>query len=138
MAGWGITAFGQRVPTEVLRSAGTVVQGRHWCASNAPPFNPRGEICTIAPPSYATGVCSGDSGGPLLARKHNGESVEIGIAVHVYALCSTRRPSVYTSVGAIASWVRNWIAAYRVPPPPPPSSPPATLPPPTTPVTPTS
>jgi secreted trypsin-like serine protease len=138
LAGWGITSFEQRLPTEVLRSAGTVVQGGRWCASNAPPFYAKREICTITPPSYATGACAGDSGGPLLASRPDGESVEIGIAIHVYARCSPRRPSVYTSVGAISSWARTWIDAYRIPPLPPAPAPAASLPPPSSPVTPAS
>jgi trypsin len=133
IAGWGITSFEQRLPTEALRFADTVVQGRKWCASNAPPFFAKSELCAIAPPTYATGACSGDSGGPLLARRANGEMVEIGIAVHVYGHCSTRRPSVFVSAGWISSWVHSWIAAYRVAPPPPTSSPPPSLPAATTP-----
>jgi secreted trypsin-like serine protease len=114
MAGWGLTSFTQRLPTETLQSADTVVQGRRWCALNAPPFSAKGEICGIAPPSYATGACSGDSGGPLLAQLPGGGGpIQIGIAVHVYGQCSTRRPSVFVKVSAIASWIHTWIAAYR-------------------------
>ncbi len=132
MAGWGLTSFAQHSPTETLRSADTVVQGRDWCALNAPPFSAKGEICGIAPPSYATGVCSGDSGGPLLASSPGGDggTIQIGIAVHVYGQCSTRRPSVFVKVSSIARWIHTWIAAYRsspvspmpAPPPPPPAS----------------
>ena len=49
MAGWGLTSFAQRLPTETLQSADTVVQGRKWCAANAPPFSAKGEICGISP-----------------------------------------------------------------------------------------
>jgi secreted trypsin-like serine protease len=133
IAGWGVTSFGQRFPTEALRFASTVVQGPRWCAGNAPPFYRRSELCAIAPPAYATGACSGDSGGPLLARRPDGEAVEIGIAAHVYGRCSTRRPSVFVNVGSISSWVGTWIRAYRVSPPPPASAPPPSLPAATTP-----
>lgn len=128
IAGWGNTYYGQRLPTEGLRWAETVVQTPRWCARNAPPFYARGEICTIDPPSYATGACNGDSGGPLLASRGAGEEpVQFGIAVHVYDRCSTRRPSVFTSVGSIAGWVRSWIQAYTPPAsaPAPASPPPA-------------
>jgi len=128
MAGWGLTSFAQRLPTETLQSADTVVQGRSWCALNAPPFSAKGEICGIAPPSYATGACSGDSGGPLLAQPPGGGAqIQIGIAVHVYGQCSTHRPSVFVKVSAIASWIHTWIVAYRsspVSPTPAPSPPP--------------
>jgi elastase-1 len=132
MAGWGITSFEQRLPTERLQSAATVVQRRNWCRANARPFYPKNELCTISPPSYATGACAGDSGGPLLAQEGTaGQLIQIGIAVHVYGRCSTRRPSVFVSTGTISSWVRTWIAAYTLPPVSPPSVPPPVPSPPT-------
>jgi secreted trypsin-like serine protease len=120
IAGFGDTSFGQRGPTRALHRATTVVQGDRWCKRNAPPFYASEEICTIDAPSYATGVCFGDSGGPLLSTSDSGgEPVEIGISVHVYGRCSTRHPSVFTRVDRIAAWVDSWIAAYRSPPSPP-------------------
>jgi secreted trypsin-like serine protease len=126
IVGWGKTAYEQTSLTEQLQSAATVVQARKWCRRNAPPFYPRSEICTIAPPSYTTGVCQGDSGGPLLASGPNGETIEIGVADHVYGRCSTHHPSVFESVGSIDAWLQTWIAAYKRPTAPP--APPATLP----------
>jgi secreted trypsin-like serine protease len=126
LAGWGVTSFGQGAPTEELHSAPTVVQAPTWCRRYAPPFYRRTELCAVDPPAYATGGCSGDSGGPLVARDtESGDLVEIGIAVHVYGRCSTRRPTVYTRVDAIASWAQSWIRAY---PPVPPPAPPAPAP----------
>ncbi|MFZ1925484.1 MAG: serine protease [Solirubrobacteraceae bacterium] len=126
IVGWGKTAFEQSTLTEQLQSASTVVQARKWCRRNAPPFFPRSEICTITPPSYATGVCQGDSGGPLLVSGPSGEAIEAGVADHVYGRCSTRHPSVFASVGPIYPWVQTWIAAYKRPTAPP--APPTTLP----------
>jgi secreted trypsin-like serine protease len=117
MAGFGNTFYGQQAPTRALHRAATVVQGDRWCERNAPPFYASEEICTIDAPSYTTGVCFGDSGGPLLSTDaSSGEPVEVGIAVHVYGKCSTRHPSVFTRVDRIAAWVDSWIAAYRSPP----------------------
>jgi secreted trypsin-like serine protease len=119
MAGWGRTQYAQQRPTLALHWADTVVQGARWCARAAPPFYPRNEICTIDPPSYRTGACNGDSGGPLLV--HEGprrEVVEIGVVIHGYARCSTRTPSVFTRVEAIAGWVKTWVDAYKSPPAP--------------------
>lgn len=132
VAGWGITSYEQRLPTERLQAASTVVQGRKWCRVNARPFYAKNELCAISPPSYATGACAGDSGGPLLARRStDGQPIQIGIAVHVYGRCSTRRPSVYVSTGAISAWVHTWIAAYKLPPVSPPKAPPPVPSPPT-------
>ncbi|MFZ2112906.1 MAG: serine protease [Solirubrobacteraceae bacterium] len=126
IVGWGKTVYEQTSLTEQLQSASTVVQARKWCRRNAPPFFARSEICTITPPSYATGVCQGDSGGPLIASGPSGEPIEIGVADHVYGRCSTRHPSVFASVGSIYSWVQTWIEAYKRPTAPP--APPTTLP----------
>jgi trypsin len=135
MAGWGITSFAQKLPTERLQSAATVVQGHRWCTTNAPPFYAKSELCTITPPRYATGACAGDSGGPLFTQPPTGgEPVQIGIAVHVYGRCSTRHPSVFASVGSISSWVHTWIDAYKLPPPPPPSTSTPSLPSPSSPM----
>jgi secreted trypsin-like serine protease len=130
IAGWGRTSYLQRPLTETLQWADTVKQGRRWFRRNAPPYYAKSEICTITPPTYATGVCEGDSGGPLLARGPNGVSIQVGIAVHVYARCSTRHPSVFASVRSISAWVHTWIDAYKTPPPAPaPSAPPSFSPP---------
>jgi len=115
IVGWGKTRFTQREPSRTLRSAGTVLQASAWCARTAPPFFVRGELCALDAPSYATGGCNGDSGGPLLVGGASGIPVDVGIAVHVYGRCSTRRPTVFTRVDTIASWLDSWIAAYAVP-----------------------
>ncbi len=116
IVGWGKTTYDQTAPTVALHWASTVVQGARWCRRNAPPFYRRSEICAIDPPDYTTGACNGDSGGPLLARETpGGEPVEIGIVVHGYAQCSTRLPSVFTRVEAIAAWVKTWVDAYQSP-----------------------
>lgn len=119
IVGWGKTGFAQRDPSQTLRSAGTVVQAGTWCARTAPPFLVSGELCALDAPSYSTGGCNGDSGGPLLVAGADGVPVDVGIAVHVYGRCSTRRPTVFTRIDAISSWLDSWIAAYAVPASPP-------------------
>jgi secreted trypsin-like serine protease len=114
IAGWGKTSYAQQVPTEGLRWVDTAVQAPRWCRRHAPPFFARSEICTIDPPTYSTGACNGDSGGPLLAAEGpEGALVQVGITVHGYEQCSTHMPTVYTRLAAIAPWVQSWIDAYR-------------------------
>jgi secreted trypsin-like serine protease len=119
IAGWGKTDYKQQRPTEELRWANTVVQRASWCNRSARPFRAEDELCTIDPPSYQTGPCLGDSGGPLLARDAaRGEFVQIGITSHGYGRCSTRLPSIFTRVDPIASWIQGWIDAYQPHPSP--------------------
>lgn len=117
IAGWGKTYYRQAVPSEQLRWASTVVQSRQWCEANAPGFDPLGQICTIDAPSYASGTCLGDSGGPLLAlQPGTNVYIEIGITSSGPEECSTSRPDLFTRSDMIAPWLD---ARIREMPPPP-------------------
>jgi secreted trypsin-like serine protease len=113
LAGWGETSFEQETPVERLQWARTGVQRPESCEREAPPFSPASEVCAIYPPDRRTGVCKGDSGGPLLLAEPSaaGGMVQIGVASHGYNECATTSPSVFTRVDAIAAWVRGWAQA---------------------------
>lgn len=87
--------------------------------TRSPPFSPASEVCAIYPPDRRTGVCKGDSGGPLLLAEPSaaGGMVQIGVASHGYGECATTRPSVFTRVDAISAWVRGWVQALASSPP---------------------
>ena len=113
LAGWGETFFEQETPVQRLQWARTGVQRSESCEREAPPFSPASEVCAIYPPDRRTGVCKGDSGGPLLLAEPSaaGGMVQIGVASHGYNECATTSPSVFTRVDAIAAWVRGWAQA---------------------------
>jgi len=114
IVGWGQTRFAQTGLPSGMRAARTVVQSTHWCSRNAFPYFASGEVCAIDPPTYSTGACHGDSGGPLLAHDPtSGELIEIGIVSHGYGRCATTLPSVFTSADVLEPWVQRWIDAYR-------------------------
>jgi serine protease 56 len=101
VAGWGMTAFGQKELTESLMWANTVVESDRceglW-----------GRICAIDFPRATSGVCHGDSGGPLLTGTHRGW-IEIGIVEAGFGRCTTRRPQIFTRTDLLASWIKSRI-----------------------------
>jgi Trypsin len=132
IVGWGQEYFEQEPLPERLKWASTAIQSPEWCRQNATNFYEQGELCTINPPSYTTGACHGDSGGPLLVSSPQGP-VEVGITSHANVECSTTRPTVFTRTDILVSWVHEWAEAVKPPPPLPPSItpiPPAPSPPP--------
>jgi len=136
IVGWGQEYSEQELLPESLKWADTVIQSPEWCGQNASDFYEQGELCTINPPSYSTGACHGDSGGPLLVSSAEGP-VEVGVTSHIYGECSTTRPTVFTRTDILIPWVHEWAEAEKPAPPttppttpapkaPAPSSPPAT------------
>jgi hypothetical protein len=113
LAGWGRTYYHQEALGERLQWAPTVVQQPERCEHQAPPFSPASQICVMDTPGRQTGVCEGDSGGPLLlpAPSAAGGMVQVGVTDHGYGECATTSPSVFTRVDAISAWVRGWAQA---------------------------
>jgi V8-like Glu-specific endopeptidase len=122
IVGWGQEYFEQENLPVTLKWAGTAIQSPEWCAHHALNFYEQGELCAIDPPSYSTGACHGDSGGPLLASSAEG-LVEVGITSHIFGECSTTEPTVFTRTDILVSWVREWAEAVKPTAPPPPPAP---------------
>jgi hypothetical protein len=118
IVGWGQEYFEQETLPENLKWAGTAIQSPEWCAHHTLNFYEQGELCTIDPPSYSTGACHGDSGGPLLAASAEG-LVEVGITSHIYGECFTTEPTVFTRTDILVSWVHEWAEAVKPPAPTP-------------------
>ena len=115
VAGWGETKKEARDTTTLLQWAPTVLQLPGYCESSqfTSPFYERYELCTTYPPKFETGMCFGDSGGPLIAQGSSGEDVELGLASRGYGECSTQYPTVFTRADLIAPWVQEWVQAVK-------------------------
>ncbi len=113
IAGWGQTEAGHEPSTTVLQSAPTAVQRAATCENDAPPFSPPSEICALGTHARLSGICEGDSGGPLLVSQPSaiGGAAEIGLASHAYDECATSSPSVFTRVDALGAWIAGWVHA---------------------------
>ena len=49
--------------------------------------------------------CSGDSGGPLLAKTASDEVVQVGIVSFGSVRCGDGSPGIYTNIVAFRSWI---------------------------------
>jgi len=114
IAGWGNTYAGQSDPQTVVQWAPTTVQSTTFCGRPylaGYPYDASSDLCALNPPSYSTGTCDGDSGGPLLAKDASGNLLEIGLTSVGPAGCDTQTPDYYTAIKPIASWVQTEVAA---------------------------
>ncbi|KAK4873171.1 hypothetical protein RN001_015200 [Aquatica leii] len=102
LSGWGITSYpGSTPPNDLLYFTGKVVN-LNQCRESMPPTNLlvlNSHICAYA--SKGIGVCSGDSGGALVANNK-----QIGITSWV-VYCATGVPDVYTKVSHYSAWIEE-------------------------------
>jgi len=119
IAGWGKTFPTQDLLMEELQWAHTVTQSAKSCEHETSLFSPASEVCAMDPPERRTGVCEGDSGGPLLTADPSaaGGMVEVGVASHTSIHCLTSSPSVFTRVDAVGAWIGGWVQALASSPP---------------------
>jgi secreted trypsin-like serine protease len=109
VAGWGDTFFEQPEPTESLMWAKTLVESDRceglW-----------GRICAIDFPRAKSGVCHGDSGGPLFVSDRKGGWVEIGITEAGFGTCTTRRPQIFTRTDLLYKWIAGRVKKIEAQP----------------------
>ena len=116
VAGWGMTYFSEPTegaeqvePTESLMWAKTIVESARceglW-----------GRICAIDFPKASSGVCHGDSGGPLFVSDRKGGWIEIGITQAVFGTCTTQRPQLFTRTDLLSKWIKTRVQKIEASP----------------------
>ncbi len=117
VAGWGIDKrHSEHTPTQ-LQAATVPIEETERCKAGLKRFYPfydaTRQLCTIDSPQFKITPCHGDSGGPAIATREDGSTVEVGVVSLGDATCSPRSPAVFTRVDQISTWVHRWIAAVE-------------------------
>lgn len=125
VAGWGLLDVQPPRLPSVLHDAQTVVQSTAYCRRSLrevlPVFAPDSQICVRSGSGPGASLCNGDSGGPAVARRADGTTVQIGIiSLKGSFECSPRSPQVLARVDRVSSWVAAWAAAIEFGAPAPP------------------
>ncbi|WP_417878095.1 S1 family peptidase [Vibrio sp.] len=107
--GLGQTSTNDTSSTNSLRWAEVEPLTDSECAALVSGFNAQETLCANGFEDRAyTGICSGDSGGPLTYVDGNGMYQQIGIVSYGSSICeSADIPSVFTEILNYASWIEQ-------------------------------
>ena len=103
-AGWGVTRYGERIPSPVLLGVNIRYVPTQTCR-NAYGFVTSLHICAA---SSGKDSCQGDSGGPLIMDGN----ILIGIVSTGRGCASPRYPGVYTNVSKYFLWILETMFTY--------------------------
>lgn len=104
VAGWGLVKPHALEVSSHLVYSSLVIEGTR-CEGLV------GRLCAVDFPSFTTGICNGDSGGPLFIHAGGPLGVaQVGISQAGFTNCSTRRPSIFQRTDLIANWIKAGIA----------------------------
>lgn len=118
VAGWGLTKVKpSRLPT-ILQSGSSVIQDTGRCQRSLRrvlgALSPASQLCVRSSLGSRASLCDGDSGGPAIAWRPDGSSVQVGIVSLKGSLhCGPRFPQVLTRVDQVSWWVDLWRAAIE-------------------------
>ncbi len=118
VAGWGLVDVRPPQLPTVLRDAQSVVQSTAYCQRRLrrvlPVFAPDSQVCVRSQSAPGASLCNGDSGGPGIARRADGTTVQIGIISLKGSFdCDPESPQVLARVDRVSSWVAAWSAAVE-------------------------
>jgi len=117
IAGWGLTRGDSIKTPTVLRKGETVIQGTPFCRRKigriSSGYDSGAQLCAASAPRFEVSSCNGDSGGPSIAVRPDGTSVQVGVISFGVVGCDTRNPEVHTRVDGISLWVGQWIDALE-------------------------
>uniref|UniRef100_A0A224YP08 Tick serine protease n=1 Tax=Rhipicephalus zambeziensis TaxID=60191 RepID=A0A224YP08_9ACAR len=109
-AGWG-SAYYKGLAFDILRHTSVTIYPdqicsmMHWRYG----YTPGIQCCSF---KRGTGVCSGDSGGPLMIRTGVDRFQQVGISSYVSPLgCGGKEPDVYTRVNAYGLWLTQGVSS---------------------------
>lgn len=123
LTGWGLTSPNARSGPDSLQSTPSTVLAPTACQSRTrryyAAYSSAGQLCTLDLPDRRSGVCFGDSGGPVIAQRPDGSPVELGIASTGGPRCDTKLPNIFTRADLVSTWASEWIAAVEAGAPPP-------------------
>ena len=117
IAGWGLTDIEGESASPEFRAGTTMVQASDVCRRKArryyKRFSPELQLCAIDQPTHTFDICHGDSGGPALATRPDGTTVEVGITSLSDGGCDPSKPAFFTRVDQISAWAAGWVAAVE-------------------------
>jgi secreted trypsin-like serine protease len=115
VAGWGWQTYSGQTNSQTLQTTTMTLLDQSRCRSaSEAAFGRRldtaDQVCALSP-TGTTGICEGDSGGPLMATAADGGHVEIGLTIWNSGQCTTHAPDYFTNLAAVSGWLTQEICS---------------------------
>ena len=115
VAGWGWQTYSGQTNSPTLQTTTMTLLDQSRCRSASEaafgrPLDTADQVCALST-TGTTGICEGDSGGPLMATAANGSHVEIGLTIWNSGQCATHAPDYFTNLAAVSGWLTQEICS---------------------------